>query len=86
MEPEQILSGDGFVRLLGVAVGRDEVLRQLDPHVLGVRAKSTELLCVELGFDNVLVVNLELQPLLAELKISSPPKLSGLTISPWFPS
>ena len=68
MEPEQILSEYGFVRLLGVDGGSNEVLWELDTQVLGERSEGAELVHVKLDFDNVLCIHLELQPLLTELE------------------
>ena len=83
MEAEQVLSVDGFVRLLGVAVGCNEILGQFDAHVLWVGAKAAEFLHIELCSDHILFINLELQPLLTELKkVSNSPKLSGIKFPP----
>ena len=67
MISEQILSEYGFVGLLGVLVGSDVVLGQLDAQVLGNGTEAAELVHHKLSFDNVLCVHLELQPLLPEL-------------------
>ena len=68
MEAEKILSVNSLVSLLGVAVGCDEVLGQLDAHVLGVGTETTELLHIELCFHHILLVHPELQSLLAKLE------------------
>ena len=53
----------GLLRVLG---RRHELLRKLDAHVLGVGAEGGKLLCGELGPDDVLLVDLEGEPLLTE--------------------
>ena len=55
-----------LVGLFRVLRRRLKVLRELDAHVLGVGAERGELLGRELGPDDVLLVDLEGEPLLAQ--------------------